>query len=75
MPTGNTSAPTHRALKGKLARAIKTQNPETVKATAIEAIRIWNKQGFWPDDWSNWQRALDDVYFPDYAPSLDELEV
>jgi hypothetical protein len=47
--------------KAALTRAVKTRDPETVAAACKKAIAEWNEIGAWPDDWSAWQRALDDV--------------
>ena len=28
----------------------------------------WDRIGAWPDDWSNWQRAIDDAAFAEQRP-------
>ena len=48
-------------LKAALTRAVKTGDPEKVATECVKAMRIWDEVGAWPDDWSRWQRALDDV--------------
>ena len=48
--------------RGALARAIKSGEPERVVMAARAAVREWNEPGsMWPDDWSRWQRAVDDA--------------
>lgn len=47
--------------KAALTRAIKTKDPEKIAAVCKAAIVEWNEIGAWPDDWSRWQRALDDA--------------
>jgi hypothetical protein len=50
----------HSSLKAKLTRA--GDDPVKIVAAVEEAVEIWENEG-WPDDWSRWQRALDDAYF------------
>lgn len=60
--------------KAMLTRAINSKDPEKVKAACKAAVDSWNKPGnYWPDDWSRWQRALDDVYPVFEAPRLEDL--
>jgi len=47
--------------KAALTRARKTGDPEKVAGACKKAVKEWNEIGAWPDDWSAWQRALDDV--------------
>ena len=47
--------------KAALTRAIKTRDPEQIARVTKAAIAEWNEIGAWPDDWSRWQRALDDA--------------
>jgi hypothetical protein len=49
------------AQKAALTRAIKTGDPEKIAAVCKAAVAAWNEIGAWPDDWSRWQRALDDA--------------
>lgn len=54
---------TYAGQKSALTRALKNGDPELRRA-AVEkecrrVLREWG--GIWPDDWSRWQRALDDV--------------
>jgi len=47
--------------KAALTRAVKSGRPEKVRDACIAAKREWDDIGAWPDDWSRWQRALDDA--------------
>jgi hypothetical protein len=50
--------------KGALTRAVNSKDPEKVILTCTKTVREWSKppfDGAWPDHWSHWQRALDDV--------------
>lgn len=51
--------------KAALTRAVKSGDPEKVKAACKKAVGEWeNHPDFapgWPDDWNRWQRALDDA--------------
>jgi len=47
--------------KAALTRAIKSGDPEKIAAVCKKAISEWDEIGAWPDDWSRWQRALDDA--------------
>lgn len=49
-------------LKAALTRAMKKGYP-AVLAACQAAVKEWEAIGAWPDNWSNWQRALDDAYF------------
>lgn len=51
----------HPKQKAALTRALKTKDPVRVAEACIAAVRVWDEVGCWPDDWSAWQRALDDV--------------
>jgi hypothetical protein len=51
----------HPMLKRALARAVSSDDPERVAETCLDAMDEWAACGAWPDDWSHWQRALDDV--------------
>jgi hypothetical protein len=46
--------------KAALTRAIKSGNRAKIISACTVAVRQWNDGGAWPDDWSRWQRALDD---------------
>ncbi len=46
--------------KAALTRAVKSGDPEKVKAACKAAIAEWNQCGAWPDCWNRWQIALND---------------
>lgn len=51
-----------RRQRAALTRAIHSGNPDNVVAACANAVREWQQPGaMWPDDWSRWQRALDDA--------------
>lgn len=51
-----------RRQRAALTRAINSGDPEKVILAARDAVREWNQRGaMWPDDWSRWQRAVDDA--------------
>ena len=52
---------THPKHKAALTRAVKSKSADKVKAACTAAVREWDEIGAWPDNWSNWQRALDDA--------------
>lgn len=54
-------ARSRRSQKAALTRAVKTKDPEKVAQVCKAAVAEWDACGAWPDDWSNWQRALDDA--------------
>jgi hypothetical protein len=67
-------------LKAMLTRAKKKDYSAVLDACTTAVFR-WNRWGAWPDNWSDWQRALDDaackqriehsIYVK--APRLEEL--
>lgn len=61
----------YRAQKSALTRAVKTGNPEKIRAAVGKAVHEWNDGHYaWPDSWHDWQRALDDSR-PWNAPYID----
>jgi hypothetical protein len=51
-----------RRQRAALTRAVNSGDPERVVIACRDAVREWDQPGcLWPDDWSQWQRALDDV--------------
>lgn len=54
-----------RKQKAALTRAVNSGDPEKVILACRKAVQEWNADspfaGAWPDDWSRWQRALDDA--------------
>jgi hypothetical protein len=63
----------HPKLKRALTRASRTKDPQAVAETCLDAMDEWNACGAWPDDWSSWQRALDDVLPWNRAIALEDL--
>lgn len=49
-----------RGQKSALTRAVNSKDPRKIKAVCAAAVKEWDAIGSWPDDWSRWQRALDD---------------
>ena len=49
--------------KALLTRAINSKDPNKVYAACVNAVKDWNQFDYWPDDWSRWQRALNDAGF------------
>lgn len=47
--------------KRALADAVVIGDPEVIARACKKAVEEWNEIGAWPDDWSAWQRALDDA--------------
>ncbi len=50
--------------KAALTRAIRSKDPDQVIRACHKAVNEWSRppfDGAWPDNWSRWQRALDDV--------------
>jgi hypothetical protein len=47
-----------------------------VLAACRKAVQEWEEIGAWPDNWSRWQRALDDAAFKANVNSsrLEDLE-
>lgn len=45
----------------KLDQLVKTGDAVAVAKLCKEVVDFWTEIGSWPDDWSRWQRALDDV--------------
>lgn len=59
--------------KAALTRALKSGDRERVVMTCAKTVREWDEIGAWPDDWSRWQRALDDVFPVFQGPRLEDL--
>jgi hypothetical protein len=49
--------------KRALTLALKSGDYAKVVATTRKTITEWNETGGWPDDWSHWQRSLDDAWW------------
>jgi hypothetical protein len=64
----------HSKYRAALTRAKNSGDRAKLLAVCKAAVKEWNKPGnYWPDDWSNWQRALDDAYPVFEAPRLEDL--
>lgn len=50
-----------RSQKAALTRAKRTGDAEKVAAVCKAAIAEWDEIGAWPDDWTRWQAALNDL--------------
>lgn len=48
------------AQRAALTRAVNSGDPARIIGTCTSAVLEWNAT-YWPDDWSRWQRALDDM--------------
>ena len=60
--------------KSALTRAINSKDPEKVILACSNAVKAWNKPGrSWPDEWSRWQRALDDILPYGQSVQLEDL--
>jgi len=62
-----------RAQKAALTRARNSGDREKVLLTCAKAVREWNEIGAWPDNWSAWQCAIDDVFPVFHGPRLEDL--
>jgi hypothetical protein len=63
----------HRNQKAALTRAVNSADRDKVVLACAKAVREWDDIGAWPDDWSRWQNALDDVFPVFFAPRLEDL--
>ena len=52
----------YRSLKTKLTKALNEKSTEKIIVECRKALSIFEEKGF-PDDWSRWQRAMDDAVF------------
>lgn len=59
--------------KRALQRAVKTGDATKVAAVCIEAVKVWDEVGAWPDDWSLFERALNDLLHWRGQCSLSEV--
>lgn len=60
--------------KAALTTAVKSGNRDRLVQECLRTIKEWNENGYWPDDWSRWQRALDDAFPVFEQPRLQDLE-
>lgn len=65
---------TYPKQKAALTRAQK-KGYAAVLVVCTAVVKEWDEIGAWPDEWSRWQRALDDAGIKEriYAPRLDTL--
>jgi hypothetical protein len=62
--------------KAALTRAINSGDRDKIVVACAKAVREWSQppfNGAWPDDWSRWQRALEDAFPVFQAPRLEDL--
>lgn len=63
--------------KAALTRARNKPDPEARRDATLlacaSAVKAWDEIGAWPDDWSLFQRALDDCFPVFHAPDLRDL--
>lgn len=50
-----------RTQRASLTRAVNSGDPERIARVCKAAVAEWTHLGAWPEDWANWQRALDDA--------------
>lgn len=66
-----------RKQKAALTRAINSGERDKVLVACAKAVAEWNADypcaGMWPDNWSRWQNALDEVFPVFQAPDLHDL--
>lgn len=65
-----------RRQKAALTRAINSGDTNKVVLACKKAVTEWGQapfHGAWPDDWSRWQRALDDACGGFGGPRLEDL--
>ena len=54
----------HPQQKAGLTRAVNSGDSNKLIRECRRTVSEWKTQGYWPDDWSDWQRALDDALIP-----------
>lgn len=62
--------------KAALTRAVNSGDRDKVVLACAKAVREWSEapfNGAWPDDWSRWQRALDDAFPVFEGPRLEDI--
>lgn len=61
--------------KAALTRAVNSKDDRKVYDACKKAVQEWESapfNGAWPDDWSRWQRALNDTFTYRFT-QLDDL--
>ena len=56
-----------------LAAAVAAKDALALQAAIRSAVKLWDECGAWPDQWADWQRALDDVLPWHAVPDFDDL--
>lgn len=57
---------TYAQQKAALTRALRSKDPRGKVLREVSRVkREWAEWGYWPDDWSRWERAMRDVGFLD----------
>ena len=51
----------------------KADRRDKMLVLCAEVVKEWDEIGAWPDDWSLFQRALDDTFPVFQAPRLEDL--
>ena len=64
----------HPKLKAALTKAVKSGDPDRVVEACRKAVTIGDELGAWPDDWSRWQRELDDALGWNSNVALEDLD-
>lgn len=63
-----------RRQRAALTRAINSGKHERIVLAVRDAVAEWRKPGaMWPDDWSRWQRALDDILLWNARIDIEDL--
>ncbi len=62
---------THSQLKAQLTKAVKSGDASKVVEACRDALQAWGEWGYWPDQWSDWDRALGDA--TKWQIGLDDL--
>ena len=63
---------TYSQQKAALTRAQK-KDAYALVAECRKTVQEWEASHVWPDDWSRWQRALDDAFPYGASPNLDDF--
>jgi hypothetical protein len=60
--------------RAALTRALNSGDAGKVVVACRQAVQEWSRPGaMWPDDWSRWQRALDDTLGFGNSVALEDL--
>lgn len=61
------------AQRKALAAAVESKDALALQDAIRSAVKLWDECGAWPDQWADWQRALDDVLPWHMVPDFDDL--